>query len=747
MAMLIFWGAALAGLVLAALLCIGRLRRGGGAAELLTDFGLAVLSALAVDWTVVSMLERRVDLRPETLFSLLAEGQPQAGRLAALLIGVLGCFALYLTLRGKALRRRMNEAYRKDGARWLISAAVTGLFVLWAMRITVTSFMTNDDTFVMRAIAEIPENGLRSAVGTFSNILFCGLLSLFYRIDPEGWWYAGYHIAAIALSLTVIGRCVLLKTARRGWPVLCGVMIHALLCAGVFAYSLSELSFTVTPAIVGSAAVALMLCRSDIERRAGRIASDIAGVVLMLLCYLQRYATGQCLLCFWGLAAAYQALRLLLRRDGHWKGGLLAICASVLAVFALISVSRSVIRENSLSAGSDYSNAEYYRSMVMDYLIGGLSDEQLEAAGLPPELSLLLRNWYFMDERINTDTFRTITEMYGSDTLSDAAETAKSLPDSLSELFTSIAESTRMRTRALIAMALLLLCAAAFTRYGRKYWPEFLCAVCTMGGAFLLSLYLVMDGRFPIRAFLVIALPAVTALLLMALSAPEEPRPMSRGGRCALIGVCAVLVLSICVFARQSVRNVPYSKDYADRAMVFESQWATEEYAFDHPDIFFVTNFFEQNLDPFHGGTYPDNMSLWGGTGVTASSNRRYADAFFRDDVRFMCENPGMILFVLQYLTLDNGPVQAAMDASLTSNIFVYDLTRIRPADGRGGWYEQDGMTYYFRDGQALTGTQVIDGETYEFAPAGAAARMNVLREEDRTLYTTNAYALTEAAE
>ena len=133
------------------------------------------------------------------------------------------------------------------------------------------------------------------------------------------------------------------------------------------------------------------------------------------------------------------------------------------------------------------------------------------------------------------------------------------------------------------------------------------------------------------------------------------------------------------------------------------------------------------------------------GTGVTSDPDRLYAGAFFREDVQFMCQRPSTLLALLQYLTLDFGPVQAKSLSQLTADTFVTDLDLVCPSEGYTGWYEQNGMTYYFRDGEALTGEQIIDGEICTFAPAGSQAQLTAgLTAEGGQVYTTTAYSLLE---
>ena len=204
-----------------------------------------------------------------------------------------------------------------------------------------------------------------------------------------------------------------------------------------------------------------------------------------------------------------------------------------------------------------------------------------------------------------------------------------------------------------------------------------------------------------------------------------------------------VVIAAACVLCVLSARSAPYAGEAATREQVFQSQNATEGYANSYPGIHFVTNFISQNLDPFHDlDQYPTNMAIWGGTGVTASDNRMYADAFFRDDVLFMYEKPSTIQALLQYLTLDHGPVQAELLAQLGANTYVTDISQVTPGEDYTGWYEQNGMTYYFRDGQALTGTQTIDGEEYTFTSVGFQARLLPVYDNGTVIYTTDAYSL-----
>ena len=666
-------------------------------------------------------------------------GTAYPGRTALFLVLVVAFMALYATERGGKLRAGLDRAMAKDRWRWLAAAVMTGLFFLWTCRVTVITFMTNDDVTLMRTAARVSTEGLGAASQSFSHFLFCGLMSLLYRLDMHGYWYGDYHIFAIAVSLAVIGRCVLLKASRRGMSALGGLGVFALLCAGLMVHAVAELSFTITPALLGTAAAALVLCRDETKNRAGHIVIDTGCLVMLLLAWLQRASSARCVLCFWALAVGYQLLKMWLGREPGKRMVPLLLCA---ALTVGLCFGAGMLRlpgqesgtELNPTAYDEYVYAERYRSLVMDYLTERLTNEELEAAGLPPELSNLLRAWYFMDERINTNTFRKIVDMYYDPSLE-----AGSL-----EAATSMESGSHIRTMALTALLLPLLLALTLLlgRRGKRRWPELLGALGAFGGGAVLLLYLIRQGRFLLRVHLVVVIPAAVCLTLFALSGPAAEKPTQPWQK----GLAALLGAALCVTAGLSARSIPYAGEAMTRQEAFAFQQATEGYANAHQDIYFVTNFISQNLDPFHDVTvYPGNMHIWGGTGVTADPDRLYADAFFREDVQFMCQKPSTILALLQYLTLDFGPVQATSLAQLTADTFVTDLDLICPSEGYTGWHEQNGMTYYFRDGQALTGAQTIDGKTYAFAPAGNKAQLTAgVTAEGERIYTTTAYSLIE---
>lgn len=700
--------------------------------ERVLTVGKGILAALVLFFLAESAAARRVGL---DLFLPVAGGTLLPWRTAR--FALITVLTVLTALRGGNLLQKLDRACDRDGARWALSAAVTALFFLWAARVTVLSYFISDDITTLKAIAAIPTQGYDLAARTFSSDLFCAFLGLFYRLDPDGYWYFYYEAGMQLISLMILGRCILLRVRRRGWRASAGCLIHAALCAGLFLYPFAAMTFTLTAAMAGTAAVALVLCRDAAVTRAGQAASDVGSGLLMLLCFLQRSGSGKALLCFWALAVAYQILKSFLCRERQRAGALLAAAAVTAgAIFLCGRVSLADVEP-------EYQSGESIRSLIVDYLIDELGPEDFEAAGFSPELAALTRDWFFMDRRVTAESFWQLAQAYYADE-SPADPAAGRLAGLVSSLAGHIASDGQMSTAAWSAAVLLILTAAVFLRAGKAAWPECLTAVCAAGGAFLLSLYLLGRGYFPARAFLVVMYPAVVTMTLALLAAPRTPEGISFVRLQASGWTCRIMAAALAGLCVLGICRTPHVTEAFTREDLFSDQWKIEAYAREHPDTTFINNAYFAVFDPLHSADYPDNLLWWGNCGdlTRAPADRLYADAFFRDDVLFLGDGLSTLLFLLQYLTAEYGPVQATLVTQISRDLFITDIDLVSPEDSNyTGWYKQNGMTYYFEKGHAVTGTKTVGGISYAFAPAGTRARLAAAA-EDGTVYTTDAYSL-----
>lgn len=701
----------------------------------------AAAMGLLVFFALESALARRVG--PD-LFLPVADGAFLPWRTARLILSLAFCCVLSMTRRGRTLGVRLRALLDKNSGCWLVSGLMTALLLLWTLRVTVLSYMISDDVTILKAIARVPREGIEAVAHVFIHPLFGFLLGQLHRLDADGSWYFLFHMAVLLTGVWTVGRCVLVKARHRRWPPLTGCVIFALLYASVFMYTLAAVTFTLTSIVAGTAGAALLFCGDEIPSRTRRAASDAAGAVFLAVSILLRPKVGLGVLCFWAVSAGYRLIRLLLQKDRRTlrQAGLFALGAVMTAVLLLALQSWRPVKPD-----PEYDLAEHYRSLILDTYLDELTDEDFAAAGIPKELASPLRGWFFMDRRVNTESFMRIAEAYTARLASEGLSAEPSGPlgtlaDLLKTTASLMGEDPLMDWLAALALALFFICGAVFLYRGWRYWPEMLTAACVLGGASLMVLALAYGKYMPTRSFSVAAYPAITLLALLALSG-SEGSPAGRGRRTAAAvwggagAAASVLLCAICL------GYVPHAAQALDRSDVFGAQWRMEAYARDNPDVTIINNAYDYVYDPLHSAAYPPNLTWWGACGVTAREDDRiYAEMFFRDDVQFLGDNYSSLLVLLQYLSAEYGPVQATVLDQLSPAIFVSDITLVDPGAGYTGWYEQNGVTYYFRDGHAVSGEQTIDGKSYTFVQPGVTSQLLATRSGEGLVWYADAYSL-----
>ena len=157
-------------------------------------------------------------------------------------------------------------------------------------------------------------------------------------------------------------------------------------------------------------------------------------------------------------------------------------------------------------------------------------------------------------------------------------------------------------------------------------WPEGFMGCALAGGAFLLCFYLCYKGRFPVRTFMLVAIPTGVAELLMLLKAwgkrTEYSSILSKCGEGK--GKSGRIFKNMGIFftALAVAWGLGMSWDVLlgyDKSQLIENNAAVEAYAMAHPDNVYITDVTGvENINAF--AVYPDkkptNLVDWGGTGM-----------------------------------------------------------------------------------------------------------------------------------
>ena len=198
---------------------------------------------------------------------------------------------------------------RADAARgaWIL----TGLACLIAMAgafLTIPAFFpTNDDAYAHQILS----GGISSSPTArimFINYGLCWIFSLPYTVIPAvPWWVVG-HIVALFLSISLIGRTLLVKL--RIWGVTCSPrhQLVPLTAAdyGLFSVLITRVQFTTTASLLVAAAIISTCARNDSERsaRGGVFAKTILPVAMAAWGFAMRSQSGYFGIFFWLSAIA-----------------------------------------------------------------------------------------------------------------------------------------------------------------------------------------------------------------------------------------------------------------------------------------------------------------------------------------------------------------------------------------------------------------------------------------------------------
>ena len=274
---------------------------------------------------------------------------------------------------------------------WLWGAGITAL--LWGFLLCFSDiyFAANDDQFILRAMTGFQPGG----VPEFH------LFLLGYYVYPLRWlqqlfsgvaWYSLLEIALLTLSMTVILKSLLqcwLRAGRRLFPALwicfCFACLYGL-------YHLARITFTVTGAMLGAAAVAQILS-VDCEHASGRSIVRSMGLALLLLvlCYGLRQLSALPIAGYCGIAFLLRFFQFFGLRKARKRSArpMLAVLAMVILVMGGLAAGREAeIRQRQKQ---DYLSWQVARSQVLDYLnLKALPAEALEQAGWTEEQRTLL---------------------------------------------------------------------------------------------------------------------------------------------------------------------------------------------------------------------------------------------------------------------------------------------------------------------------------------------------------------------
>lgn len=381
-----------------------------------------------------------------------------------------------------------------------------------ALRLCVPNFIYIDDSTISNAVNGT-YSGTPSDFAPFAGIFLTRGLSFLYGLLPSVEWYSVFMEAAVFFSCTAINYAILICANKQNLPLWVSTVIFGILfAAGLFVISAS-ISFTMVAGLCGAAASALLIAASEKEEHTV-LPAALSGV-LLLAAELIRHSCFLFAVCFYLLAAARLAAKAYSRasadEDDHSGRAVVAVICGLALIVTVCLVSAA--DKSSLAGEPENESWNEYRSALIDYEIPDYEDmpQVYEAAGWNKESYALAKAWYFADSSFDIDTLKSVGNAVQRNTEKG------SLFGSVLTVGSVVIGSLTSQTQIVFTLLLLLTIGFVILCIIKKTFSvgDIVFAVCALGGAVIMWLYLAIIGRLLYRLYLLTALQAIVLLLLL----------------------------------------------------------------------------------------------------------------------------------------------------------------------------------------------------------------------------------------
>ena len=528
---------------------------------------------------------------------------------------------------------------------WLWGAGITAL--LWGFLLCFSDiyFAANDDQFILRAMTGFQPGGTPD-FHPFLLGFYVYPLRWLQRFFPGVAWYSLLELLLLALALTVILKSLLQCWLRAGRRLRTGL----LLCAGYAALYgsnyLARVTFTVTGAMLGAAAVAQILsidCQSASDRSLLRAMT--LAILLLILCYGLRQLSLVPVLGYCGIAFLLRFCSFFGFGKQTKRSARPMLVAAGLALLILGGLFAGRALEIRLKQKQDALQWQQARSQVLDYInLKSLPSEALESVGWTDEQRILLDKWNTMDEAISTEALRSVRKnWYNSETTTTAG---------------AAIEDLRWRSPWFVQTMVVLFGLGLFALFcafrNRRENPWLPLALLMTGLlCFLFFCYLALKGRLPYRAVTVALLPAAAMVFCLL---GECPLPTARKGWRAALGILLAVSMAAPLPALLgAVRRRRSPWDYNAHADM-------DAQALTHPDLLLIYStelVNDMRMFPDMSQGVPQNLTFWGGWSRGSDEYNAKLAAFGLDGEHFTAAD--WLQPELRFISLKEAPDEALL--------------------------------------------------------------------------------------
>ena len=534
--------------------------------------------------------------------------------------------------------KRINQTSRWTA--WAIALCMTSLMFGWIAVKMDVRFAINDDATILRVLMGY-ETGDPATFLPYSHGLLVWLLYPLHRLFPLIPWFSHAQLALLFLALTVIAKGLMQCFQKARKPLWMGAVLAGLFFFAFGIEYVTRMTFTCTSAMLSAAAAVQIL---SIDFRGSWKRSTIGAGILFALAYAMRLNNLLPCMAFCGLAFAFSAWEHLAAEP---RSGLRPVwCALLICGVFIIGMVGLRYAETALQPVDRYLEWDEESAVALDfYSLRNVPPEALEQAGWDEHTLERAQNWFFLDGDVSTEAFRILNKAMEEQDTQTLGERMQIALRSIRGRLSKSAYAFRLMAIAVIAGAFSAV--GALFQKGRRI--RLLLMLSGIAGGFAVMLvYLALQGRLPLRAVSVIAMPSVAlALGMLPVCVPEKR--FAKPALCVLLAVMTVYTVVHALPVYRLSQRYPWTKRPG-------LAWTDlERYAAKHRDCLFIADndLATDVLEPFP--TYPEglpmNISHWGGWDMRSPASEELfarfgldvwdvdAEAFLRGDVFYATEH------------------------------------------------------------------------------------------------------------
>ena len=498
---------------------------------------------------------------------------------------------------------------RKRGLCWLYAGLMTAAVMAFVLLVTEVRYAMNDDAGILRAFLGY-ESGTPASFHIYIHGLLAKPLYLLSVAFPGLPWFSYLQMALLALACVVIAKSIMQCFVKYEKPLWAGAALALVFLVTLCMKYIIRLTFTQTSALLGAAAV-LQIFSIEHDRGGWRVVLGMAGALaLVAFSYALRQITALPVVAFCGLAW----LMALVEQYGKKHGRSIRPMVISLLMVGVVMLGLVAVREWEISQSDaqDYLAWQEANTDVIDfYGLSTVPDEAFEMVGWDGATRAMAGKWCFLDSELSTEAFLKLTEYMDAHDERTFTDRVKEAGETFAKVVRNNAVDMRCLLLALLIGAVVLVCAIV-----RMRWTAVFGVVAALCGSAAMIFYLAYGGRLPLRALLMVALPA--SALFFALLPQVLPQKL----HLPLI-MCAAAIAVWCVASfLPGMLPDPEADLELGNAM-----GDLEEYALSEPESLFIYDDTLVGADlrafPDYSEGVPNNITFWGGWGLRSPENKQ----------------------------------------------------------------------------------------------------------------------------